>query len=414
MTKFKINHIRIAKTVGILLLALMQIFIAQYFVLKAIMLLLLIILCGKSNNIATPVKILCAFLCISTLWGILIGCLKGTENPFQYFFLGLGWPVLSLFILLPLLKTENDFKSLFHYYFYIHSFVILYDIGFAFSTIFGFPFYNLYPEVEIGFTLYDTSSRMNFANLNVLTYTVPIYFMIYLSNYDIRINRFFQFVMVLLSLFLIIFCGRRSLMGLFIYTPIMALLFRKQLPKETSQNIVYFFTPIFAIIICALLYIFIVQTDVFWGYVDTFTKAFDSSEEPLKFRQARMLYNEFLDSPFCGQGAGKYFYDTVRHYRSSNFEIVYLLILATRGMIGFLFYILGIWGPLFVGLKIAVKKKDTIFLFMLISYSYIIMAEISNPIMNGFDLILPLLFNYAKINSLYLESIRTRKKIYNH
>ena len=180
-------------------MASMLIFIARFFPVKAGLLAILLFLCDKRPVIAKPVKVLCAFLCFSTIWGIIVGCLKGTEEPFQYFFLGMVWPIMSLFILTPMLRTENDFKNLFHYLFYIHAFLILYDIGFALSLIFSFPFYNLYPEVEIGFSFYGTSSRMNFANLNVLTYTIPIYFLIFLSKYDIGIKRFPQMVIVLIS-----------------------------------------------------------------------------------------------------------------------------------------------------------------------------------------------------------------------
>lgn len=391
-------------------MASMLIFIARFFPVKAGLLAILLFLCDKRPVIAKPVKVLCAFLCFSTIWGIIVGCLKGTEEPFQYFFLGMVWPIMSLFILTPMLRTENDFKNLFHYLFYIHAFLILYDIGFALSLIFSFPFYNLYPEVEIGFSFYGTSSRMNFANLNVLTYTIPIYFLIFLSKYDIGIKRFPQMVIVLISFVLLILCGRRSLMALFAFSPLMALVFRRVLPTDLSKNLKYMLIAFIIIIIGSLYYLYTTQPDAFEGYLYSFTKAFDSEEEPIKFHQAQLLYNQFLDNPIFGTGSGKYFHDSFRGYTSANYEIIYLLMLATRGIIGFIFYLIGMVGPLIVGLKYAIKAKDALFVFMLISYFYILLAEMTNPIMNGFDLILPLLFNYAKINSIILQN-RINKRI---
>lgn len=394
---------RISKVTALVLMTMMLVFIARFFPIKAALLAVLLIFCDKKPMIAKPVRVLCFFLCLSTIWGIIIGVIKGTEDPFQYFFLGMVWPILSLFILCPLLNSEESFRKLFHYLFYIHAFLVLYDIGFALSIIYGFPYYDLYPEVEIGFSFYETSSRMNFANLNVLTYTIPIYFLILLSNYDINVNKILQIVVVVLSFILLILCGRRSLMGLFVFAPIAALFFRRQLPQAMSKNVKYIGFLFIIIIAGSLLYLYNNSQDVFEGYLYQFTKAFDADEEPIKYRQAVLLFNQFLDNPIVGTGSGKFFYDPNRHYFSENYEIIYLLMLATRGIIGFTFYMIGIVGPLLVGFKYARKEKDALFIFMLIAYAYILVAEMTNPIMNGFDLILPLLFNYAKINSLALK-----------
>ena len=394
------NAKKIQSTVSLVLMWIMLVFIGRYFPIKALLLLILCIFCDKKIYVSKPVLILVLSLCLSTLWGMMVGVLKNTDSPTMYLGLGILWPVLSLFIVLPQLKSNDDFNKLFKYLFYIHSFLILYDVGFALSVIFNFPYYDLYPEVEIGFSYYETSSRMNFPNLNVLTYTVPIYFLIFLSKYEIGISRKIQGAFLILSFFLLIVCGRRSLMSLFFLAPLACLFFERKLPKEMAKRTKQYLFVFLLVLGSIVMYFFVFEREVADGYIEAYMRAFDSEEEPVKYKQAVMLWNSFQDSPIIGQGSGKSYYEPWRSHRGTSFEVVYLLMLATRGVIGFTLYIIGIVGPFFVGMYYALKSKDALFIFMLISYGFILLAEITNPILNGFDLILPLLFTYAKINSL--------------
>ena len=391
---------KIQSIVSLILMWVMLVFIGRYFPIKALLLFVLCILCEKKVYVSKPVIFLVVSLCLSTLWGMIVGVLKNTDAPAMYLGLGFLWPILSLFIVLPQLKTNDDFEKLFKYLFYIHSFLILYDVGFALSVIYDFPYYDLYPEVETGFSFYETSSRMNFPNLNVLTYTVPIYFLIFLSKYEIGISRKIQGVFLLLSFFLLIVCGRRSLMSLFFLSPIACLVFERKLPKDMAKRTKKYLLVFLLLLGTVVTYYVVFEREVADGYTEAYLSAFDSDEEPVKYKQAVMFWESFQDSPFLGQGSGKSYYEPVRSRRGTTFEVVYLLMLATRGIIGFVLYIIGIVGPFFIGMRYALKYKDALFIFMLISYGFIIIAEITNPIMNGFDLILPLLFCYAKINSL--------------
>lgn len=391
---------KIQSIVSIILMWIMFVFIGSFFPIKAFLLFILCMFCKKNVTVSKPVLFLVSSLCVSTIWGMTIGVLKGTDSPAMYLGLGFLWPLLSLFIVLPQLRTNKNFANLFKHLYYIHAFLILYDIGFAMSVIYDFPYYDIYPEVEIGFSYYETSSRMNFPNLNVLTYTVPIYFLIYLSKYEIGISRKIQALFLVLSFFLLIICGRRSLMSLFFLSPIACLFFERKLPKEMAKKTKKYLFIFLILLGSVVSYFILFEPEVVDGYSEAYMRAFDSDEEPVKYKQAVMLWNSFQESPIIGQGSGKSYYEPWRLHRGTSFEVIYLLMLATRGIIGFVFYLIGIVGPFFVGMYYALKYKDALFIFMLISYGFILLAEMTNPIMNSFDLILPLLFTYAKINSL--------------
>ena len=143
--------------------------------------------------------------------------------------------------------------------------------------------------------------------------------------------------------------------------------------------------------------------EIFGGYLHTFTKAFDSDEESTRFNQAKMLWEHFMEYPLFGTGSGAEFYEADRGIKQHQFELTYLLILATRGIIGFLLYIMGTVGVLLTGIKYAKRAKDILFFCMLFAFFFVLVADATNPVLCSFDLMLPLFLCYAKINSCALN-----------
>lgn len=155
-----------------------------------------------------------------------------------------------------------------------------------------------------------------------------------------------------------------------------------------------------SLLVVFVVYYYITAPDVFEGYLFTFKKAFDSDEEPIKFIQAKQLFNTFKEYPIFGAGAGFKLYESIRGIWKYQFELTYLFILASRGIVGFVLYLMGVIGPFWVGLKYAKKHNDQLFLFILIGYFFILLADATNPVLCSFDLMLPLYLCYSKINSL--------------
>ena len=283
--------------------------------------------------------------------------------------------------------------------FYMHSFLIIYDLLYTANVLFGTPIINLYPEIETGFSFYETTSRLGLINLNTLTFTTPLFFLLYMAHYEFGIKSKYQFVILLLNLFLLIFSGRRSLMLIFFLCPIFTLLFSSFFPKESAKRTKKYLLLIVVIIVGALGYVYSTMPEVFEGYLHTFTKAFDSSEESTRFNQAKMLMGHFEENPILGTGSGAVFFEADRGIRQHQFEQTYLLKLATGGIIGFMLYIMGTIGVWFVGVKYARKRRDVLFICMLFAFFFVLVADATNPVLCSFDLMLPLFLCYAKINS---------------
>ena len=269
----------------------MIVFPAKLYVIKIPILFLIFFMQFQKVKVSRPVMSLVAMMCLSTLLGVVVGVFKDTLNPLADITIGFLWPLASLFVILPLLLKREDFNNFLMYLFYGHAFIILYDLTFVLSVIVGFSFINLYPEVETPFSFYGFTSRLNFDdNLNFITFTTPLFLFIWLSHYDIKVNRLLQTLILLLNVILLIMSGRRSLMLTFILAPIVVILFRNVFPSKLSRNVKISFAVLLIIVSGALSYFYITEPDNFDGYVKTFTKAFDSDEEPIKFNQAKMLW----------------------------------------------------------------------------------------------------------------------------
>lgn len=390
-------------TAAIMLMMAMMSVISFLYTIKILLLGLLLLLCFKDARVCRQNRVLCACLCASTLLGALVGALKGTEHPFYALTVGVAWPILSLIIVTPLLKTNDDYKVMLKWMFYMHAFLIVYDLLYAANVLWGTPIINLYPEVDIGFSFYETTSRLGLINLNTLTFTTPLFFLLYLTHYDFGVNKKIQFVVLILNLFLLIFSGRRSLMLIFFLCPIFTLLFSSFFPKEAAKSTKQYLLLILLIVAGALGYVYTTMPEVFEGYLYTFTKAFDSDVESTRFSQAKMLMGHFEENPIFGTGSGAEFYEADRGIRQHQYEQTYLLMLATRGIVGFTLYILGTIGVLLAGIKYARKRKDVLFICMLFAFFFVLVADATNPVLCSFDLMLPLFLCYAKINSCILN-----------
>ena len=402
---------KIAGVLAILLMVTMMSVMQLLNPLKIVLLGLLFLLCiGKAKVCAQNIY-LCAFLCSSTLLGIIVGLISETASPFHGITVGFLWPILSLIIVTPLLKTDNDYKIMIKWMFIMHSLIILYDIIYAISIMRGSPIFNLYPELEReGFYFSETTSRMIFVNLNTLTFTTPLFFLLYLTHYNFGVNRKIQLIILFLNLFLLVFSGRRSLMAIFLLAPIFTLFFQRLFSNRILIRTSKYLLFIMALVSIALCYVYIIMPDVYEGYWFTFTKAFDRNEEATKFIQAEMLWGHFWEHPILGSGAGAEFYEAARGVKQHQFELTYLLKLAHGGIIGFILYVMGTVGVLVTGFKYARKRNDVLFICMLFAFFFVLLADATNPVLCSFDLMLPLFLCYAKINSCVFKYDKLQMK----
>ena len=153
---------------AIMLMMSMMSVISVLYPLKILLLGVLLLLCYRDARVCKQDRLLCGFLCISTLLGMFVGLLRDTEYPFYTITVGVLWPILSLIIVTPILKTKYDYEIMVKWMFYMHAFLVVYDLLYASSMLYGTPIINLYPEAEEGFAFYETTSRLRLINFNAI------------------------------------------------------------------------------------------------------------------------------------------------------------------------------------------------------------------------------------------------------
>ena len=383
------------------LLPLMMVFISQLYLIKFFLLGIIAITVPKrffcSKNL---IMLMSAYLLLG-FWGIMIGVLNFVDNPFISITTSVVYPLFFLPIIAQLNKPE-DYETVIKIMFFAHVFIVVYDLIYAFSIIYGFDFPNIYSiNDERTFTYYGTSSRMNFVNLNTITYTTPVFLMLWFTGYRIGIHRYIQIAVILLTLFLFILSGRRSLMLIFVMIPFVAVVFREILPTESRMTLNKTLKVLVAVICLFLLYVIAFFPDLCEGYVKVFFKAFDSGQEPVKFAQQKALLSAFCEKPFCGHGDGAFFYEPFpgRQQYMSKMELQYHLKLAQTGVVGFVLLLFAYGVLLVYGAYLAYKKRDIIFVSFIFGLFFMLVANATNPVMASFDLLVPYFLCLAKINT---------------
>lgn len=377
-------------------LFLMLTFQAQFYSLKIILLFLAFMCNDRVICISSPVIKYVICLVLYGLWGLLIGMIHLNENPFLGVTTTVIWPLLFLFFV-DFARNEDAFYAIVKVIFIAHCFVVIYDILYAYSVIIGFPFPQIY-NVEEGFTFYGTTSRLNLVNLNTLTFTTPFLAMLILSGYHLKIPRIIQFFILILTFFLFVLSGRRSVMAQLLLIPLLVPFFGNSFSKDVKQNIFRLLLLLLILILLVISYIYFIYFELFEGYIDTFIKAFDSSQEPVKFLQHQSLISSFMEKPLTGYGFGAYFYDPGRATYMNQMELQYQLSLAQTGIIGFLLFMTAHWGLCRYSFKLSVHLGDKFLLANSFGYLFMLLSHATNPVLCSFDLMVSYFLILIRIN----------------
>jgi len=395
----KISRNNLIAISGLLLLFLMMVFISQLNTIKIfLMFFLLCLIKKKHGNLSLKVSI--AFFCIFFygIYGVYLGLLYQNPNPFLFIKVYCIYPFFFAFFLLFLTK-DCYFKKIVQIIFVAHSFIVIYDLLYAWGVFFGVNIPNIY-EVEIPFSIYNNSSRMNFVNLNTLTFTTPVLFLLLLAKFNIGISRILQFLVFIATFFLLIISGRRSVMLMMFILPFIPFVFSGFFSRKIKSTIIKSAFLFICVVLLAFWKINSDKPELIEGYSEVFLNAFDSDKEPIKFAQKTMLIEKFTEKPIFGYGMGASFFEPSpgRMMYGDQFELSYHYKLASTGIVGFVI-IIGVYlWILFYGFYVSRKKKDVLFLSLLMGYFFMLIADATNPVLCSFDLIWPIYICLARIN----------------
>lgn len=403
MVKTKIG---LFQYLSLFLFLLMMVFPNMLNPIKALVLFVMFMLSGATKlSVHNNVKFYYKSYFIFGIYQIILGLLLQNDNPFDWFTITLLWPFFFL-CFIPQYDSAPVWNKIINTLVVGHSVVVAYDLVFCFGNILGYDIPNIYESIMPGqpaFSFYEGySSRLNFVNLNTITFTSPVIFVLWISNYFTGRFKIFTTISIVSTFVLFIISGRRSLMAIFALCPFLILFFKDYFSKTNIKALRKTLLAFLIIIVGALIFFSIKDPDLFAGYIETFTKAFDNDVEPVKFAQEKALKKAFWESPVLGHGAGALFFEASpgRGVWSSQFELTYHLALARTGIIGFLFWLMALFGLLIKGIKYSKKTKDNILISLLYGYAFMLLANATNPVFCCFDFMLSYLLVSARINYL--------------
>lgn len=387
-----------------------MIFPAQLYLIKIVLMALVFYYVPKKFKLATDTYVFWGILCFACLYGIFIALAKCSPHPFMLLTVNIIWPTLALPVI-ACLKDEKSFQYVIKVILFVHIFLLAYDLLYAYSVVYHFYFPLIYPSNMEMFSYYGTSSRMNFTNLNTLTFTSPVVIILWLSNYKVNINRHIFTLIVLLTLYLFVLSGRRSIMMMMVIVIPLAIVLSGFFPQYYKQSVRKKSKYLIFTIVAAIVVVCIRFPELIDGYYSTFIKAFDSGQEPIKFAQQKMFMDAFKSSPIFGVGVGQMLHEPYpgRNVLMFQFELTYHLWLAETGIVGFLLYSFSYFGLILYGGYIAVKYKDFIMLTLLAGYIVVLIANATNPVLSSFDFMVSYFLCIGRLNYLQLYGKKTVK-----
>lgn len=385
---------------ALLLLSLMMIFIAQLYIIKILCMMTIGVLASKKVRVSNFVLLNFLLILSYGFLGTSIGVLYQNPNPFQFLGVFFFWPIFWLFFISCFSASSCWWEQYLKVLFISHIVIVLFDLFYAVAAFNGIILPNPFYGVDTGFSIYENSTRMTFINLNTLTFSTPILFILFFSQHGFGINKVYQIINVILTTILLIISGRRSVMLMCVVVFFIPFFFSSCFSKEarkTARRIVLILFVLFFFILCYVEYSF---PGFLQGYCRTFYNAFDASAEPIKFAQSKMFVAEILEKPFWGHGFGAVFFEPSpgRMVYSSYFELSYHQKLATTGIFGFSLIVFVFLSTLWCSFYLSKKYKDVTLIAFGVGLMFMLIADATNPVLCSFDLMWPLYLCLAKIN----------------
>lgn len=300
----------------------------------------------------------------------------------------------ALFLLLGFTYKSSDSDRLFNVFVLAAWLLIVVDLAYALSNIY-FPgnFYVAYIErlYEEGAVIdsEDLYYKFTIPNISSLLFLLPFFLSSFFWNSRGR-GRLNLALICFFLLLISIMSGRRALLIAFLAGPLIAYFLGVFNLNKNTNNLGGRKKRWFYVLLAAAAALYFLQKLEFFDfYVSQIQSIFDfennysNQERSLQFDA---LLNGLLDSPFFGSGAGA----ATSYVRSETqpwaYELSYMALLFQYGIIGFMFYAVGVLYIIFQLRKIARLEKDNQFpAFYLAGMLSFLIANATNPYLAKFD-----------------------------
>lgn len=353
------------------------------------------------SNVAMITGFFSAFGIVLVLRGMLIGAPGASNLAGVHAF----WPLVYLILIGGMLQVST-LKSLEKTIIVAAATIGTLAVAYLLSQLHVIPeiphFDALLPDDEATIGFYEGYVRMALPGVNSLSFLVPFLMATIVIRSSSRSapgsSRFWIWISLLLSMFVVIVSGRRATTLALFLTPVLIFAFgffaplgqRTAVMKSLRRLIVTAVVGVFLVI----LLLRPVYTISFEGFFDRFSSGFDFSatsvdNSPDERRQQYFaLLNGWYEHPVLGAGLGEPAYGSIRSdVMPWAYELSYLALLYQIGLLGLAIYAAGIAWIYFMGIRIL--RGGGMFaesmLPLLVGMTCFLIANATNPYLAKFD-----------------------------
>lgn len=229
--------------------------------------------------------------------------------------------------------------------------------------------------------------------------------LILLPHRFLGVNTFYISSLVVSSLIIILFSGRRASWLLVVMMPIIVLSFFKlcKIGEGMIGKIIKIIAPVAIVLYGGLYYILDVEI-----LLNNFLSTFDMYEDVSNYErtlQAQSLWNDFVDNPIFGKGTG-YVSSYIRTPdKPWQYELSYNYMLSSKGIIGISIILFSYFAIIIGGIKFVRKHEDWAGLVIPPVCGIICLSIMNgtNPYINKFDFLWIFFLPIIILNFLYFN-----------
>ena len=349
---------------------------------------------------------------IRGIYGTISGFIQGAPGVFVVLDLSITY-IIVYFLLSSLITKLSSFYWVVQVLYLGTLFVVLLDLSYIliFLDIIPYiPIFDVYQKsttpFKIGINQYKTI-ELYARNLGVLAFSFPFFLsLLYEKKYldKIRyVNSYSILLLVILTILLMLVCGRRIFWLIILVSPIFLYFFTRFLKKEqrASINKSFILLLMFGLVLISMIFTYTAaKFDLkFEDVQKSFTAAFDNKTESIRSEQNTILLNSWKQAPIFGKGIGA---GVEGYYRNRErpwaFELGFHVSLHRLGLLGFGLELLYYLGIVFFGIKIIRQDSDFIMIGLLCGMMGFLLAHATNPFLNSYEFLWPIILPLAYIN----------------
>jgi hypothetical protein len=257
---------------------------------------------------------------------------------------------------------------------------------------------------------------MQYPGLNSLPFLIPFSLAALITcprhiEGAVPLHRVGLWVAVLLGLASVALSGRRALFLVTLTTPALTLLFVRFQPivqRRSTWKALVRVTACVVLAVVILLFCLNASYGIgFTGLTDRLSIGFDFSPTTAdqganeRRRQFHALLAGWMENPILGAGHGSPAYGSIRSEKSPwSYELYYMALLYQTGLFGITAYAAGIFWIYWVGVRVIRSGGylSGLMVACLVGMSSILIANATNPYLDGFDAMWAIFFPLALIN----------------